>query len=129
MKRAEQIMNQFERLNLETGRAINKARWARDLTDLQQDAERVLETLPKRGRLRKRARDHFVDLLADIYERVMTGRKARLSKKDKPCGPFYRFVVAALKPFSLPREDPIDGIDKVISRVAKKRRDRKTRQA
>jgi hypothetical protein len=125
IKRAEQIMNQFERLNLEVGRDFNKARWAKDLADLQQDAHRVLESLPPR-RLRKRARHHFVDLLADIYEPLI-GRRAGLSKKYKPCGPFYRFVVAALKPLKLPREDPIDGIDKFISEVAKERRKGKPR--
>ena len=125
IKCAEQIMNQFARLNLKLGRDINKARWSRDLTDLRQDAERVLETLQDSGRLEKRARYHFVDLLADIYE-PLRGREAGLGKKVKPCGPFYDFVVAALKPLKLPREDAIDGVDKFISQVA---HDRKARQA
>jgi hypothetical protein len=124
IKRAEQIKKQFERLNLEVGRDFNKAHWAKDLTGLQQDAQRVLETLPPK-RLCKRARHHFVDLLADIYE-PLTGDEAGLSTNDGPCGPFYRFVVAALKPLKLPRENPINGIGKVISKVA---RDRKARRA
>jgi hypothetical protein len=123
---AGQLKSEFKKLNGTRARALRTYPRAKDLTDLQEAAQGVLGDLPKRGPMPRRARYIFVDLLADIYE-PLTGEEAGLSKHDGPCGPFYDFVVAALKPLKLPREDPIDGIARVISEVVEERRDRKAR--
>ena len=62
---------------------------------IRQNAAQILKSLPKRGPLKKEARNVLVDALADIYEEVTDQIASKVSKEP---GPFERFVRAALEP-------------------------------